>query len=368
MGYSTAVRITQADIAQELGISLVTVSRALNGKGYVSEEMKRRILDYAKEKRYVPHRASQVLVRNKTRHLALFSSSLPSYFWDEIRKGIDLASDYIRAFDFDVRYENIPDYDTEAYVRAIRSSIEAGADALALVNQPPVFDMDAVYDAARDSGLPYVSFNVDYPERRGLCYIGSNYVAGGRLAAEVIATALRGYHEPAVLVAANAESRRNDPARVNLNTDRLAGFMDVMRSRFPGIRCDVQYIETDLKKDARNSYIVELLQERRAKVQAVYLIPAMNPSFLDALEKAGYRDTINIVHDLDPSATRDLDRHLVTAVIHQNPILQGYYAVRTLEHIVEASVREPIEPIEIASNVIYSENMAAARNFFDFVS
>jgi len=74
-----------------------------------------------------------------------------------------------------------------------------------------------------------------------------------------------------------------------------------------------------------------------------------------------------VVHDLDLSAMHHLDNHLLTAVIYQNPILQGFYTVRTLEHIVECGITEPMDPIEIAPNVVFAENKAVTRNHFDFV-
>jgi LacI family transcriptional regulator len=58
--------VTKRDIADYLKVSLITVHRALNNTGYVSAELKERILSYAKEVNYVPRKASQVLVRNKT--------------------------------------------------------------------------------------------------------------------------------------------------------------------------------------------------------------------------------------------------------------------------------------------------------------
>ncbi|MCR5733390.1 MAG: LacI family DNA-binding transcriptional regulator [Lachnospiraceae bacterium] len=45
-------KITMSDIAEELGISTVTVSKALSGQKGVSEEMRKRIMDIAEEKGY----------------------------------------------------------------------------------------------------------------------------------------------------------------------------------------------------------------------------------------------------------------------------------------------------------------------------
>ena len=45
-------KITMSDIAAELGISTVTVSKALSGQKGVSEEMRQRIIEIAEERGY----------------------------------------------------------------------------------------------------------------------------------------------------------------------------------------------------------------------------------------------------------------------------------------------------------------------------
>lgn len=45
--------VSMQDIADELGVSKVTVSKALNGKDGVSEEMKERILQKAEQYGYI---------------------------------------------------------------------------------------------------------------------------------------------------------------------------------------------------------------------------------------------------------------------------------------------------------------------------
>ncbi|MFW6119853.1 MAG: LacI family DNA-binding transcriptional regulator [Petrotogales bacterium] len=61
-------RVTIKEIAKELGVSVASVSRALNGKGEISAELKKKILDRAKELGYVAN-YNAISLRNKTTNL-----------------------------------------------------------------------------------------------------------------------------------------------------------------------------------------------------------------------------------------------------------------------------------------------------------
>ena len=49
--------VTIAEVAEALNISKTTVSRAISGKGRVSEATRARVLDYIGKGRHVPHTA-----------------------------------------------------------------------------------------------------------------------------------------------------------------------------------------------------------------------------------------------------------------------------------------------------------------------
>ena len=91
--------VTQKDIAEALQVSLITVHRALNGSGYVSRELKERILAYARDVRYVPTRPPRYYCvtrsarsRYSRRPSALFLERHPDRDWD--RRGTDTGLNY----------------------------------------------------------------------------------------------------------------------------------------------------------------------------------------------------------------------------------------------------------------------------------
>ena len=357
------MRITQKEIAKRLGISLITVSRALNGTGYVSRELKEQILSFAEENRYVPSKASQVLVRNKQRRIALFSSSLPAYFWDEIRRGVEIATEQIEGFNYDISYHNIPEYDSELYLSELNRLYASGLDAVGFVNQRK-YDMDRIIAKVDSFDIPYVTFNVDAPGSRRTCYIGSDYAAGGRIAAEFIGKMLRFREHSSVLVINLNEDTSTYSDAPDLNTERLKGFLQIMRDHYPSISCEIRMITTHYQPELMDSQIYDILKEREGKVQAVYLLPAFNTLFLEAIDALDYRNTVTVLHDLDKSAITHLESHLLTAAIYQNPILQGYYTVRVLERILESPEGTQFENTEIIHNIVMAENKDLVTNIY----
>jgi LacI family transcriptional regulator len=355
------MRITQKDIARDLGISLITVSRAFNNSGYVSEGLKKRILDYAGKKAYVPHRASQVLVRNTIRTLALFSSADPEYFWHDIKKGALGAAEHLKPFNYEVHYHRIPDFDTEKYIKALKQEIKAGLDAAAFVNQR-IFRMQAILDVAEKAGIPYLLYNVDDPRTNRLCYIGSNYRSGGRLAANFIGKALNIKRGGKVLVIGFIQGHEDEIPGTDINSERIQGFFSVMDEQYPALHCRTEFISSKSKRSIPRQ-IHELLKKYEHRVDAVYFIPAFNTGFLGALERLDYSNTITVLHDIDDSALHYLDINLLTAVVYQDPVLQGYTTVMTLEHILESKIRDRQRDVEIIHTLIFKENTGFLRNY-----
>ena len=78
--------ITIDDIARDLGVSKTTVSRAISGKGRISETTRTRVLDYIQACNYRPSAAAKGLAESRTYNLALV---LPKSF-------IQLDLPYIR--------------------------------------------------------------------------------------------------------------------------------------------------------------------------------------------------------------------------------------------------------------------------------
>ncbi|WP_324716815.1 LacI family DNA-binding transcriptional regulator [Carboxydochorda subterranea] len=81
--------VTLADIARRLGVSTMTVSRALNGRDGVSEELRRRVLEEAERLGYSKNLLSVALRRGKTRTVGLCVFDLSFPYANELVREVD---------------------------------------------------------------------------------------------------------------------------------------------------------------------------------------------------------------------------------------------------------------------------------------
>ncbi len=81
--------ITIRDVAQRAGVSVTTVSRALNGTGPVSDQVRRRVEAASAELRYLPHGTARSLITRRTDVFGVVLPDLFGEFFSEVIRGMD---------------------------------------------------------------------------------------------------------------------------------------------------------------------------------------------------------------------------------------------------------------------------------------
>ncbi|MDQ6420202.1 LacI family DNA-binding transcriptional regulator [Paenibacillus sp. LHD-117] len=76
------------DIAKRAGVSISTVSYALNGNPKVTEETRKKVLSIAKALHYVPNAAARSLKKRETKIMGAFLTSLEGAFYGELLQGM----------------------------------------------------------------------------------------------------------------------------------------------------------------------------------------------------------------------------------------------------------------------------------------
>lgn len=82
-------RVTMSDVAQQAGVSLMTVSRVINHKGDVNPETRQRVLGIVKELDYRPSAIARSLATQQTRTIGLVIPDVSNPFFADIVRGIE---------------------------------------------------------------------------------------------------------------------------------------------------------------------------------------------------------------------------------------------------------------------------------------
>src|SRR5438552_1727577 len=83
-----ATTLRMRDVARKAGVSVMTVSRALNDPDKVSEEMRQRVRAVVEEIGYVPNRLARSLSSNRSNMIGLIVPSIRNSLFAETIKGI----------------------------------------------------------------------------------------------------------------------------------------------------------------------------------------------------------------------------------------------------------------------------------------
>lgn len=80
--------VTIKDVAREAGVSVATVSRAINGQGSVAPAVRERVLEVARALDYAPHHAARALSSRRTHSVGVVLPDLHGEFFSELIRGI----------------------------------------------------------------------------------------------------------------------------------------------------------------------------------------------------------------------------------------------------------------------------------------
>jgi LacI family transcriptional regulator len=212
-------RTTIRELARRSGVSIGTVSRALNGYTDVSPATRERIVRLAEELDYTPAAAARTLVTRRSHVIGVFLETgeghpdLQHPFFHEVLVGL---KDTLGGAGYDLLLFASANpgngYGTHSYLKRCRHHHVDGAVLMGVDADDP-----EVRRLAR-SGLPCVGIDVELGGDDA-AYVASDNVAGGRIAVEHLVGL---GHRRIATIAGPMETR---PGR-----DRLRGYRDALRA------------------------------------------------------------------------------------------------------------------------------------------
>lgn len=177
--FSMAVRLK--DIARDLGVSVITVSKALRDHSDISDETKARVLRRCKELNYRPNLAARALVTGHTNLIGFVVPDLLHSFFSEIVRGVSSSLEGTGYTLVTASSEQDPKLEKQAVEQLIARRV----DALLVASTQWTVEM---FRRVEEAGIPYILIDRSFA---GLAshFVGVNDEEVGALATRHLAEA-----------------------------------------------------------------------------------------------------------------------------------------------------------------------------------
>ncbi len=169
-----AVRLK--DIARDLGVSVVTVSKVLRGSADIGETTRKRVLKRMKELNYQPNMMARGLASGRTYTIGLVVPDLVHPFFAEFAKSL---SGVLRGSDRALILASSEE-DPEVEQKEIRTLLKRGVDVLMIASCQA--NLRNFYELG-DDRTPYILFDRNFPHLAAH-FVGSDDVLVGEMATQ----------------------------------------------------------------------------------------------------------------------------------------------------------------------------------------
>lgn len=148
-----AEKVTLKMIAREVGLSPATVSLVLNGRPVrVSDKNRRRILEVARRKHYIPNQIARSLVTQHTQTLGLIVPNIESRFFSSIAKTLEMKCRRRGYALFITNSDNSTSNDADL----VRLLVNRGADGIFIITSDEVEASKQLIADLEQLPVPYV--------------------------------------------------------------------------------------------------------------------------------------------------------------------------------------------------------------------
>lgn len=257
--------VTLKEIAQELGLSTMTVSRAINNKGNVEKGTRDKILAKAKSMGYTPNYLAKGLVSKKTFTIGVVIPEISHSFFPEALRGIEEVV-------YEGGYQLILTHSAEQFERekkAIEMLKSKRVDGIMISSSQTKNDY-SYYESLKNSGIPFIFFDRCI-EGLGVSCISVNDKIGSKKITQHLID--HGYKKIAHL---------SGPINVSIGKKRYEGFEEAMEENGLAIN-DKWIVESGFQEEGGKLAMEKILSApRKDWPEAIFAVN--DPSAFGAIE------------------------------------------------------------------------------------
>lgn len=332
---------TVKQIAEELGVSMMTVSRALNGRGRISDETRDRVLAVAKRLKYRPNRLVHAIRRGRSRSIGVMVPIATSFSAAVVRGIHDALADHHYLPILHFHGEGPQAQRDESELEYLHRLLDHRVDGI--VFWPSDETVPQLYlREVWERGVPLVAVDRHLPHTNA-DFSGTDDEAGGRIATEHLLAL--GHRRLAHIAGEHW---------VSTYSDRRRGFEAALAGE-AGATCSVEECT-----DCQCGEIATRLLASRDRPTALFLASdRMAPHVYAAAESLGLEvgKDVSIVGFADLAETAWLRPRLTT--VRQDGERIGAEAARLLlERIEGRADGAPPRSVRVVPNLVVRESTA----------
>jgi LacI family transcriptional regulator len=325
------------DIAEDLGVSLMTVSKALRSHSDISEETRNRVLKRARELNYQPNWIARSLVTRRTYMVGLVIPDLMHSFFAEVAKGI---AGKLEPLGYQIVISN-SDENAEAERRQVELLVARNVDGLIVASALPNWRR-GMPDILRTREVPYVLID-RMPARFDANYVGVRDEEIGALATEHL-----------VEQGCSRIAHIRGPATPN-SLGRMRGYRRTLAKH--GLEWSPQYVVTSGPDDATGHDAAQHLLQLSPPPDGIF---CYNDPVAAGAIKAVLEAGLAVPHDVAIIGSGNVHySHLLRvplSTIDQSSSLLGMTAAELLVQCMEAKEPPPPKRILIPPRLIVRES------------
>ncbi|MFO7846406.1 MAG: LacI family DNA-binding transcriptional regulator [Balneolaceae bacterium] len=336
--------VTLKQIADELGMSAMTVSRALNNKSNVDSRTKERVIKKARSMGYTPNHVAKSLVSRKTNTIGVVIPEIFHAFFSEVVSGIEEAA-------YSLNYQLFLTNSSESFEReksSINALLSKRVDGL-LISCAESANDTAFYKQIVDNGLPIVFFDRCVPNIGASCVRVNDYESALQITQHLVDLGHRTF------------AHLGGPQQVQMASNRLDGIRDALGQHDLSLNQNNIFESGFGEKGGYNATRQLLEQENNHLPDAI--IAVNDPvafGAIKAITEAGLTipDDIAIVGFSDDIRSALMPSPLTT--VRQPAFNMGRHSAGKLFRAID-NPDEAVEDITLKNEIIIRESCGAAR-------
>ena len=347
-------RITIYDIATEMRISASTVTRALNGKSGVSDELRQAIVARAREVGYQTNRLAKSLSRDTVK-IAMMVNNRISDFHGSVIAGAKKALQELSDFNVEGQFQMISCNDLRNNVLAELHKLESEhVDGIVFVPNVRYAYDDAIHALVRQ-GIAVGTVIVDCDNDEVAFSVCPDCLRAGRLAADIFH--MNGFQEGAeVMIMQGFANLRNHQECVEgfraQNEKYHFNIVDVLQ----------HYDDANLAYEVTKRFLMEV-----PTVRGIYCCTGISAPACKAVCDLDMQDSVRVIGtEVTKEVIPYIESGLMLATMFQDPFQQGKKAFRKMYEYIEGGKRKEAHRVfSINPEIVLDGNLDYYSKWFD---